>query len=63
MEKLSGIFDNREAMQRELWVDGELTGQWPAGMCDSGIHSVMPWERKALEARWGFYPNLPTRDN
>jgi hypothetical protein len=28
-------------------------------MCASGLETVMPWERKALEEPWGFYPNPP----
>ena len=49
MKKPNGIFDNRETMQREAWTDGEIASKWPAEMCDSGMHTVMPWERKALE--------------
>ena len=59
MQNLNGLFDNRETMQREAWTDGKIASKWPAEMCDSGMHTVMPWERKALEAPWGFYPNPP----
>jgi hypothetical protein len=57
--KINGVFDNRETMQREAWVDGELAGQWPAAMCASGLETVMPWERKALEQPWGSHQNPP----
>jgi hypothetical protein len=61
MEKLNGLFDNRETMQREAWVGGELARQWPAAMCATGVDSLMPWERQALELPWGSYPNPPVR--
>ena len=57
MEKLNGVFDNQETMQREAWIDGEMAGQWPAAMCGSTVQAVMPWERQALEKLWGAYPN------
>lgn len=59
MQKLNGVFDNRETMQRESWIDGEMAGQWPAAMCDGVLQTLMPWERKALEKPWGFYPSPP----
>ena len=62
MRKLHGVFDNHEMMQREVWIDGELAGKWPAEWCASGLHTVFPWERKALEGPWGFYPDPPPRD-
>jgi hypothetical protein len=27
MQKLNGVFDNRDTMQREAWIDGELAGR------------------------------------
>jgi hypothetical protein len=63
MQKLNGIFDNRETMQREAWAEGEIAGQWPAAMCAVGINTMMPWERKVLEEPWGFYPDTPRRVN
>lgn len=59
MQKLNGVFDNRETMQREAWIDGEIAGQWPAAMCGNVAQTVMPWERKALEKLWGAHPNPP----
>ena len=59
MRKLNGIFDNRDTMQREAWIDGELVGQWPAAMCDSALQTLTPWERKVLEEPRGFYPSPP----
>jgi len=58
---LSGIFDNRQTMQREAWMEGKITGQWHAAMCGTylGADTLMPWERKALEEPWGSYPDLP----
>jgi hypothetical protein len=59
MQKLNGVFDNRDTMQREAWKDGEIAGQWPAAMCDGATQTLMPWERKVLEEPWGFYPSPP----
>lgn len=59
MKKLNGVFDNRQTMQRECWIKGELAGQWPAAMCEDMTQTLFPWERKALEERWGFYPSPP----
>ena len=59
MQKLNGVFDNRDTMQREAWIDGEMAGQWPAAMCGNVVQTVMPWERRALEKPWGSYPNPP----
>lgn len=56
MQKLNGIFDNRETMQREAWTDGELAGQWPAAMCADVTQTLMPWEIRVLEKPWGSYP-------
>jgi hypothetical protein len=56
MQKLNGVFDNRDTMQRESWIDGDLAGQWPATWCDNGLQSLLPWERKLLEKPWGSYP-------
>jgi len=60
MQKLNSFFDNRETMQREAWIEGELAGQWPAAMCGSELETVTPWERKVLEKLWAAYPNPPT---
>lgn len=38
MQKLNGVFDNLDTMQREAWTNGELSGQWPAAMCTDGRH-------------------------
>ena len=56
MQKLNGVFDNRETMQREAWTDGELAGQWPAAMCGDVTQTLMPWEIRVLEKPWGSYP-------
>lgn len=60
-QKLNGVFDNRQTMQREAWIDGEIAAQWPSAMCATfiGVETLMPWERKALEEPWGAYPNPP----
>jgi len=52
MQKLNGIFDNRETMQREAWTDGELAGRWPAAMCTDMRQTLTKWERKVLEKPW-----------
>ena len=64
MQKLNGVFDNRDTMQREAWADGVLAGQWHAATCATflGADTLMPWERRALEQPWGFYPS-PPREN
>ena len=62
MHKLNGVFDNRETMQREAWIDGEIAGQWPAAMCNSGMDTVTPWERKALERPWGSFRDPPANN-
>ena len=61
MQKLNGVFDNRETMQREAWIDGRLAAQWPSTMCATylGAATLTLWERKTLEEKWGFYPNPP----
>ena len=61
MQKLNGVFDNRETMQREVWIDGAIAGRWHAAMCATylGVDTLMPWQRRALEQPWGFYPNSP----
>jgi hypothetical protein len=59
MQKLNGVFDNRDTMQREAWIDGEVAGQWPAAMCGNMTQTLRLWELKVLEEPWGFYPNLP----
>ena len=59
MQKLNGVFDNRETMQREAWADGKLAGRWPAAMCTDMRQTLTQWERKVLEEPWGFYPNPP----
>src|SRR3954471_17697005 len=43
-------------------MDGEIIGVWPASKCGTGLDTLMPWERQALEERWGAYPNPPDRD-
>lgn len=60
MQKLNGVFDNRQTMQREAWTDGELAGQWPAVMCENMTQTLMPWELRILEKPWGSYPPRPT---
>ncbi len=62
MQTLNGVFDNRAKMQRELWIDGQIIGVWPPEKCGAGLDSLLPWERKALDERWGFYPDPPPRD-
>ena len=62
MEKTNGIFDNRAQMQREAWMDGQIIGVWPAAKCGTGLDTLLPWEREALEQHWGAYPNPPPRD-
>jgi hypothetical protein len=59
MQKLNGVFDNRETMQREAWTNGELAGRWPAAMCTDMRQTLTKWERKVLEKPWGAYPNPP----
>ena len=51
MQKLTGVFDNRDTMQLEDWTDGVLAGRWHAAMCATflGADTLMPWERRALE--------------
>jgi hypothetical protein len=56
---LNGVFDNRDTMQREAWIDGEMAAQWPAAMCEDMTQTLLPWERKVLEEPWGFYPDPP----
>jgi len=56
---LNGVFDNRDTMQREAWIDGEMAAQWPAAMCEDMTQTLLPWEREVLEKPWGFYPNPP----
>ena len=47
MEKLlNRIFDNRETMQRESWVNGELRGHWPAIACEDMAQTLQYWERR-----------------
>lgn len=57
--KLEGVFDNRETMRREAWINGQLAAQWLSTMCGAQTANVMEWERNALEAPWGHYPNPP----
>jgi len=59
MQKIEGIFDNQETMQRESWVAGELRAHWPAIACEDMAQTLVPWERRVLEKPWGFYPNPP----
>ena len=59
MQKIEGIFDNQETMQRESWVSGELRAHWPAIACEDMAQTLVPWERRVLEKPWGFYPNPP----
>jgi Sir2 family len=59
MQKIEGIFDNQDTMQRESWVAGELRAQWPAIACEDMAQTLLPWERRVLEKPWGSYPNLP----
>ena len=59
MQKLSGVFDNRETMHREAWTDGLVTGQWPSAMCTDTRQTLTPWERRIPEKPWGAYPNPP----
>jgi len=59
MQKVEGIFDNRDAMQRESWVKGELKAQWPAIACADMNQTLTSWERRVLEKPWGYYPNPP----
>jgi hypothetical protein len=59
MQKLEGIFDNREEMQRESWVNGELRAKWPAIACEDMDQTLTSWERRVLEQPWGFYPEPP----
>ena len=59
MQKVEGIFDNRDAMQRESWVKGELKAQWPAIACADMKQTLTSWERRVLEKPWGYYPNPP----
>jgi hypothetical protein len=32
-------------------------------MCAVGTDTMIPWERRALEEPWGFYPDTPRRAN
>ena len=57
MQKLDGIFDNKETMQRESWVNGELKAQWPAIACEDMAQTLQRWERSVLERPWGSYPD------
>jgi hypothetical protein len=59
MQKLNGIFDNRETLQREAWTKGELMGQWPATRCGDVKQTTAPWERDMLAKPWGSYPLRP----
>ena len=59
MQKIEGIFDNQDTMQRESWVAGELRAMWPAIACEDMAQTLVPWERTILEKPWGSYPNLP----
>ena len=52
MQTLNGVFDNRAKMQRELWIDGVIAGVWPPAKCGTGLDSLLPWERKALDEHW-----------
>jgi hypothetical protein len=56
MQKVNGVFDNQDTMQREAWIDGEMAAQWPAAMCEDMTQTLLPWEREVLEEPWGFYP-------
>ena len=62
--ELHGMFDNRETMRREAWINGQLAAQWVSTLCatHAGDTSLMPWERRALEAPWGHYPHPPPID-
>ena len=59
MQKPNGIFDNRDTMQRESWMGGELMGQWPARACGDMSQTLQDWERRVLEKPWGVYPDRP----
>jgi hypothetical protein len=59
MPKLNGVFDNRETMQREAWIDGEVAALWPSLACEDMAQTMLPWERKVLEKPWGHYPDPP----
>jgi hypothetical protein len=59
MQKLNGVFDNPDTMQREAWAKGELAGQWPAMLCGDLTQTTAPWERDMLEKPWGYYPSPP----
>ena len=56
---LNGVFDDRNTMQREAWIDGKIAAQWPATMCEDMAQTLLALERKELEAAWGFYPDPP----
>ena len=59
MKVINGTFDNRETMQREAWIDGEIAALWPAISCEDLTQTLLPWERRVLEKPWGFYPDPP----
>jgi hypothetical protein len=59
MQKVEGIFDNQDTMQRESWVAGELRAHWPAIACEDMAQTLSQWERRVLEKPWGSYPNPP----
>lgn len=59
MQKVDGIFDNQDTMQRESWVGGELKAKWPAIACEDMAQTLQHWERRVLEKPWGSYPNPP----
>ena len=61
MQKLNGVFDNRDTMQREAWIDGEMAVQWPAAMCEDMTQTLLPWEREVLEKPWGLLPESASR--
>ena len=62
MQKLNGIFDNVDTMQREAWSNGELAGHWPAAMCTDTRQTLTKWERRVLEKPWGTYPHPPDEE-
>ena len=59
MQKLDGIFDNPDTMERESWTKGRLAGRWPVIRCGNLTQTTPLWERDMLEKPWGSYPPAP----
>ena len=59
MQKLDGIFDNPDTMERESWTKGRLAGRWPVIRCGNLTQTTPLWERDMLEKPWGPYPPAP----